>query len=298
MTLLVSAPATPRSRLLPILLVAGAFALVGCGDDDDAPAVDLGVTGDLGGGDLGAPDLGGDADGGVEADLGPAPEDLGAASDAGPAVDAAFPAGSLTITGVLREQPVSGMGELVAGATICVIEPAGGPCVPSAADGSFTATGIPENTRMLVEITAPMYTPALATVTSGTTNVSFNYLLAKRSTVSLLGFAIGQTIDATKGQIFVQTGATAGVVVTLTPTSGSGPFYASATGVPSMGLSSTTTSGAAVFANVAPGDYVVGFAHPTLTCAATGFAWAGSAAETTDVRIAADHISSTVVDCL
>jgi hypothetical protein len=286
----------PRFRFVSSLLVASALTLVGCGDDDDAPPVDLGTGSDLGSPDLGTPDLGGDVDGGTSDDLGTGADDLGTATDAGPGVDAAFPAGMLTIRGVLREQPVSGMGELVAGASVCVIEPAGGPCVTSGADGSFTATGIPENTRMLVEITAPMYQPAYATVTSGTTDVSFNYLLAKRSTVSLLGFAIGQTINAMRGQIFVQTGV-ADVVVTLAPASGTGPFYASAAGVPSMGLSATTSSGAAVFANVEPGDYVVTFAHPTLTCVATGFAWAGTAAETTDVRVAADHISSTVVDC-
>jgi hypothetical protein len=116
--------------------------------------------------------------------------------------------------------------------------------------------------------------------------------------VATLGFVISETIMATKGHIFVQTGDAAGVTVTLTPTSGAGPFYATAAGVPSTTLTETTTSGTAIFANVDPGDYVVTFSHATLTCAPTGFAWAGTAAETTRVPVQADHITSTIVTCM
>jgi len=282
------------------LLLAASLAAVGCGDDDAGPTP---LT-DMGGGtDMNRTDLGGgDVDLGTSADLG-APLDMPAATDAGAAVDAAFPMGTLTINGTITELTATGEGGVIAGATICVIEPAGGPCVTSAADGTFTATGIPENTEMLIEITKDAFMPALATVTSGTIDVDFSYLIARRTTVATLGFVISETIMPTKGQIFAQIGAAggggaAGVTVTLTPTSGAGPFYATAAGVPSRTLTETTTSGTAIFANVDPGDYVVTFSHATLTCTPTGFAWAGTAAETTRLPVQADHITSTIVTCI
>jgi len=277
------------------LLIAASLAAVGCGDDDagTAPATDMGGGSDMNRADLG----GGDVDLGTSADLG-APLDMPAAADAGAAVDAAFPTGTLTINGELTELTATGRGGLIDGARVCVIEPAGGPCVTSAADGTFTATGIPADTEMLLELTKDGFVPALATVTSGTVDVDFSYLMARRTTVATLGFVISETIMPTKGQIFIQTGAAAGVSVTLTPTSGAGPFYATAGGVPSRTLTETTTSGTAIFANVDPGDYVVTFSHATLTCTPTGFAWTGTVAETTRLPVQADHITSTVVDCM
>lgn len=275
------------------LLIAASLAAVGCGDDDagTTPPADMGGGTDMNRADLGEVDMG------TIADLG-APLDMPATVDAGAEVDAAFPTGTLTINGELTELTAAGAGGAVSAATICVIEPVGGPCVTSAADGTFTATGIPENTEMLVEVTKDNFMPALATVTSGTVDVAFSYLIARRTTVAGLGLLISESIMETKGHIFVQTGGADGVTVTLTPTSGAGPFYATAAGVPSRTLTETTTSGTAIFANVDPGEYVVTFSHATLTCAPTGFAWAGTAAETTRVPVQADHITSTIVTCM
>lgn len=268
------------------LLIAGAFVSAACGERDPAPP---------------PRDLGGDVDMGGSVDMG-TPVDMTTPVDMPEIVDlnfdANFPTGTLTINGTLTELTATGAGGPIEGVLICVIVPLGGPCVMSAADGTFTATGIPETTEMLVELTAPLYQPALATVTTGTTDVTFSYLMAKRATVSTLGTIIGQRIDATKGQIFVQAGDAAGVTVTLSPASGTGPFYSTATGIPSRTLTETTVSGAAVFANVDPGEYIVTFSHATLMCPPTGFAWAGTVAETTRVPVQADHVSSTVALCM
>lgn len=275
------------------LLIAASLAAVGCGDDDAGTT----APNDMGGGtDMNRADLG-NVDMGTIADLG-APLDMPAAADAGAAVDAAFPMGTLTINGELTELTATGRGGMIGGAMVCIVEPAGGPCVTSVADGTFTATGIPENSEMLIELTKDAFMPALATVTSGTVDVDFSYLMASRRTVATLGSVIREPIMATKGHIFVQTGGADGVTVTLTPTSGAGPFYATAAGIPSRTLTETTTSGTAIFANVDPGEYLVAFSHATLTCAPTGFAWAGTAAETTRVPVQADHITSTIVDCM
>lgn len=283
-----------RLNIVGLVLVASALAFVGCGDDDVAPPTDMGCTTCT---DMNmSADLGVPVDMSMSADMNSA-VDMPAIIDAGP-IDFAFPTGTLTINGMLTELTATGAGGPIAGATICVVLPLGGPCVTSAADGSFTATGIPASTEMLLELTAPTFFPALATVTSGTTDVAFSYLMATRATVSTLGLIIGERIDATKGQIFVQSGDLAGVTVTLAPASGTGPFYSGATGIPSRTLTETTTSGASVFANVPAGDYVVTFSHATAMCSPTGFSWSGTVAETTRVTVQADRITSTVANCI
>ncbi len=269
-----------------VLFLAAALALAGCTSRAATPP---------------PADMGSVSDEGLLVDEG-APTDAGMAEDMPPALDAGdfdanFPAGTLTINGTLTELTAAGAGGPVVGATVCVIVPVGGPCMTSGADGTFTATGIPAGTEMLVELNAPMYQPALATVTSGAIDVDFAYLMVKRSTVRLLGGALTLAIDATKGQIFVQSGNAAGTTVALAPLSGTGPYYSTAAGLPSPALTETTTSGAAIFANVAPGDYVVTFANATLTCDPTGFSWSGTAPETTKVTVQADHITSTVAFC-
>jgi hypothetical protein len=277
-------PLANRPRAV-VLSLALALVSAGCSSRNDTPPRDLGTEVDLGT----TPDLGEPTDMNTE--------DVPAVVDAGD-FDANFPAGTLTINGTLTELTATGPGSPVAGATVCVIQPAGGPCMVSAADGTFIATGIPENTQMLVELTAPTFHPALATVTTGTTDVTFGYFMIKRSTVGLLGTILGLSIDASKGQIFVQSGSSAGTVVSLSPASGTGPYYSDASSLPSRTLTSTSTSGAAIFANVAPGDYVVTFANPSVTCNPTGFSWAGTAPETTNVTVRADRITSTVALCL
>lgn len=63
--------------------------------------------------------------------------------------------------------------------------------------------------------------------------------------------------SATTGFIALRAGVNevTGVVATLAPASGTGPVYLDAMGVPTPSLTGTTTSGAVLFGNVAPGHY-------------------------------------------
>lgn len=272
------------------LVLCAALSMLGC-ETSDTPADDAAVTPT----DAASSDaFMAAADAFVAPDAGP--------SDAGPQPDAPFPMGSLTITGRVSELSASGMGAVQPDVSVCVVQPMGGPCAISDAGGMFSSMMIPEDTEMLLEFTKPSFFPAIATVTSGTTDVSFNYFIATRATVDLLATLLRTTVDPTRGEIFVQLGMgadAAGLTVSIEPDPGAmaGPYYTMG-GIPSRSLMATTEDGTAIFANVPPGDYVVTVTAPAgITCGPTGFAWAGSMPNQSRVPVRADTITSTTLLC-
>jgi hypothetical protein len=262
------------------------LSLAACGDDDGGtppppPPADMG-----GGVDMGAPDdSGAPDDAGVPVDM-PSPVDLG--------VDAMFPAGALTLSGTARD--FNSEAPLV-GAQVCVVEPAGGPCATTDAEGAFRLEGMPEDTNVLVTFAATGYFPIAVTVRMRSTDVTVNYTIPMRDVVnSLARLVSGTRADPTKGHVFVQTARTAGVTTTIAPMTGEGPVYTSG-GLPSPAASSTTADGTGIYANFTPGEYEITFTPPPgNTCVDTEVNWPAGENKSR-LRILADHITSLTMDC-
>jgi hypothetical protein len=275
----------PRSFAL---VTGGAllWTLAACGDDDGATPPPPPPPADMGDVDMRMPvDSGAPDDAGMSADM-------PLATDAG--VDAMFPAGTLAIIGTLRDFSTEAP---LAGAQVCVAEPAGGPCATTDASGAFRLDGMPEETNVLVTFNATGYFPIAVTVRMRATDVAIDYTIPMRDVVhSLARLVSGARADPAKGHVFVQTARTAGVTTTMAPMTGMGPVYTSG-GLPSPAATSTTTDGTAIYANFAPGEYEITFVPPPgNACVDTEVNWPAGENKSR-LRILADHITSLTMDC-
>jgi hypothetical protein len=203
-------------------------------------------------GDGGAPDAGGED----ASDAG----DGGAAADAG---DAAPPATTMP----------------VAGAQVCVHQNAVIPCATTAADGTFTLSGLPSFTNVVLTVLKDGYRPTLRPIETASTDMDGTARPIALTSATAPDPAVPVTIDwQNKGQLtlfaigpLVDAGPNAyggdfGASVALTPASGSGPFFIHDDGT--YALTATSFVGvAALYDNLDPGTYELTYTDAIHDCA-------------------------------
>jgi hypothetical protein len=153
-------------------------------------------------------------------------------------------------------------------------------CVTSDASG-HVELDLPKDAELMLRCESPSHGPAYMTWALGKLDIDAGKfgLLAKNSQNTLLLLA-GATDTANLGAITVNVYTdlvnrderVPGGTATLSPATGIGPVYISDQKLPVPALTAMTVGGPALFVDVAPGDAVVTFAHPTLPCEA-GFGW-------------------------
>jgi hypothetical protein len=244
-------------------------------------------------GKTGASDAGGSkADGGPEADA--------SANDAGgPAV---------AVSGTIRDYSTS---EPLAGMRICLYFPKESPqpCTKSAADGHYEIA-MPQNAMVGLSYVLAGYTSEiLIGLTGSETAQQLDYSAFPTATTDALAGAAGQKLDATKAQLFVSVTApsstpglgagVSGVTMAISPSSGAGPFYASSSGLPDTGLTSTSAFGLAAFVNVEPGQSVIALTPPSGSCAPStpGASWPGTGPNSTTAVLVAGYLTHVTVPC-
>jgi len=193
----------------------------------------------------------------------------------------------------------------IGAAEVCLIVPEDGPCVMTGFDGEFQFPNIPRNTRVMFRFIKNGYYPNMAHYTTKETEEFLTYYLTNDE-VNDLAFNVAEVArDDNKSVLIfaVRTGKgpdatnVPDVTVTLSPTSGVGPFYAMATGLDKT-LTATTTTGGGSWFNVEPGSYTLTYTHATKKCEPY-YGWKHEGAENTlDVRTDPGFITYTNQICV
>jgi hypothetical protein len=238
----------------------------------------------------------------------------GAAGGSAGAAGSAGSAGSAGAGGGDAGPPVSVSGATLAltnsapivGFQVCVYQNPSVPCVMTNALGDYTISGVPGNSELLLEFTKTGYFPVLRTITTDTTDMDIG-AITHPSTAEANAFAglVGTSIDPTKGQVLALALETVllsdggsgfygqdGVVASMTPMSGTGPFYTTGDPpIPSTTATATDGSGIGLFANVTPGEVEVEMTHPTKACTRyVQAAWQGTTPTASRVPVVAGYL--------
>ncbi|MCA9672620.1 MAG: hypothetical protein KC503_43800 [Myxococcales bacterium] len=205
---------------------------------------------------------------------------------------------SRTITGTLKTFATS---TAVDGAQICVTGVSPAPaCATSDSSGNFTLPGAP-NRDFLLEVTKTGYVDFVLTHRQGQTSTSVSLLMIPTTVAVGVATAVGTTLQVGKGfVIFTVTGTVLdGTTIALTPTSGEGPYYGDATGVPNTTNTATTSGGTAVILNINPAaSYDLKITTKAgATCVRDQWTWAGAAADSVKFPILADQAMVVGVVC-
>ena len=190
----------------------------------------------------------------------------------------------------------------IPGFKVCLYQKPAVPCVTSDSNGLFSLVGVPANSEVLLEFTKQDYLAVLRTATTGPNGVDVGGAgYPKNSEALLFANAIGSTIDITKGQVLLsafQQGSSGldgqdGVTASLSPSSGKGPFYLSASNLPDLNLTQTSTSGFGLFNNVDPGTVEIDLTHGSKSCQVLPTAaWAGSSPSKSKVPVVAGYLTA------
>lgn len=194
----------------------------------------------------------------------------------------------------------------LAGAEVCITSPAGIGCVTTNAEGTYTLSGLPQQTRVTATVKkAPDYFPVNAAFITRTNDFTINAVLLQTALVELAFTAAGITLDTTRGAILVRAydpaigldSAVAGLTGEISPAnSGDGPIYNSADSIPSN-ATETSSSGTWAVVNLEAGTYQVKTSGAGRTCPGT-FHWPGQAgASWVETPVLAGHVTYVYVDC-
>ncbi len=213
-----------------------------------------------------------------------------AGGDAGPTSTV-----SGSIVGLISSTtPVSGM-------KVCVYKTPSIPCVTTGSNGNYQLMGVPANAEVLLEYTKTGYLSSLVTVKTVVGPMSIGQFQAPTtSEADTFASMVGTTIDTTKGQILITAfqgapGSYTGqdnVTATVTPKSGTGPFYLTSSMLPSTSLTTTSTAGIGLFANVSPGDVEVTLTHLSKSCQRMGTSWSGTTPTASKVKVVAGYLTA------
>ena len=150
-----------------------------------------------------------------------------------------------------RTSSLTDLSTAVPGFKVCVFQDTSVPCVVSDSLGDFQLPGVPASSEVLLEFTRASYYPVLRTVTTHGSatdigNAGYPSLIEANAFASI----VGTTIDNNKGQVLFSALQPAlgfagqdGVTASMTPASGSGPFYVSAAQLPDPTLTTTSEAG-------------------------------------------------------
>jgi hypothetical protein len=206
-------------------------------------------------------------------------EGLGPASDGG--MDASADMDAATGDGGEFEAPP------IAGVTVCVNQMPSIACVTSASDGTFTLEGLPGGTNLALTLNKTGYIPTLIPIQTARTDMDGRSTPVSMNSSAAPPPAVPVTLDWTEsGQILAfaigpsPTGAMnnfpddPGAVISLSPMSGSGPYYQSTGG--SYDLDASAYDGFyAMYVNVAPGMYTLTYTDSRNDCEAINFPYSG-----------------------
>jgi hypothetical protein len=188
----------------------------------------------------------------------------------------------------------------VAGMQVCVYGDSSVPCVFTDEFGAYAISGVEADAEILLQFTKAGYFPAVVTVKTTLAALDIGEFPAPSTgEASIFASIAGVTLDSAKGQLLgtaVQTGSSGGLVgqdgitMTISPASGTGPFYTNAQSLPDPAATSTGPSGLGLWANVNPGEVEVTFTHPTKTCTPLAMAWPGTAANSVRMTVVAGYL--------
>ncbi len=203
----------------------------------------------------------------------------------------------------------------VANLQVCLYSPmlSPQPCATTGADGTYSLPGIPASTQVAASLTGGAYYPSLYLKTTGAADETNDIEAISSGTITLLTAVVNVQADPTKGQIAVialdgnppPDGGTgpahnSGISVALTPSSGSGPFYLDATGIPQMvnKQSMTSAKGVGAYINVDPGVVELTYTAPAgITCAAPIAGWPGSTPSSIKALVVAGYGTAAYMTC-
>jgi hypothetical protein len=253
-------------------------SLVDAPSNDDAPVLHDGGTFKLqwliqpgGSGNIGlAIEAGASTEGGAEGGADSSVAEGG--DDGGGASDGAGYQGDGSVPGV-------------EGVQVCVYQTPSIACATTAADGTFTLTGLPPLTNMALTLNKAGYQPQLLSISTASTDMDERQYPVYLSQLPDAGPPIGKAVDlTTKGALtlFVlghsptgsgDFGGEPGVSASLLPMSGDGPFYLASGGIDLSATAFTTTGLQALYYNLAPGMYTVTYSDPdpSKDCEGVGF---------------------------
>ncbi len=232
--------------------------------------------------------------------------DDGAKGGAGGAGGSGGAEGGATVTGTVTLTefvpggvPDGGTATPIAGAEVCIVVPAGGPCATTDAMGTASLEGA-KNTEFALRISKAGYLTLNLQTKSGDTDATRNLTLVPDALATAFAGVVGVPWpDATNGVVSVGVGdgmvSTVGASVSITG-SAAGPFYLSEAGVPDATLTATSGNGVAFFATVPVGDQTVSVTPPSGTCT-VGFGWANGTPNQAKAMVEANALTSTSFAC-
>jgi hypothetical protein len=213
-----------------------------------------------------------------------------------------------TVTDLQSKKPIANL-------QICLFSPmlSPQPCATTAADGTYTLPGIPASTQVAASIKGGAYYPTLYLKTTGAADETYDLQAIASGTITLLAAVVNVQADDTKGDIaFIAldgnpppdggTGPAhnSGIAVALSPSSGSGPFYLAANGIPQMVNQQTVTStqGVGTYINVDPGVVELTYTPPAgVTCSTPIAGWPGSTPSSIKALVAAGYGTAAYMTC-
>jgi hypothetical protein len=236
-------------------------------------------------------------------------DDATPSSDAGDAGGYAGP--TIRIEGIMVSYPCTHC-EGIPALTVCVYDEPSLPCAITGTFGNFDI-GVPANRNTALTFVADGYDSALMAVTTSSSDQSgWEIGLSPANEMTALAGALGLPFPATT-TCFVTTGVEAyppgdpnalatlvGATIAIDPASDAGTLYQTSTLTPDPGATSTTSSGAAFFGNVGPGEISVVYtaASGSLTCVPAVGGWRGAVANEIRVPVAAGFDSYANVYCV
>jgi hypothetical protein len=179
----------------------------------------------------------------------------------------------------------------VEGAMICVYQNSAIPCATTDSKGEFTLGGLPPVTNVPLTLEKTGYYPeilAINTPGTDTDDTMYPQYLSKVTDETYLQ-TLGITPDTTKGRVQVAAigfahdagltglgfGADVGAMISLSPMSGTGPFFVDHGNLYAPDAGSYVGLLATYF-NVDPGMYAVTVIDPVNDCEATSFPFSGN----------------------
>ena len=192
----------------------------------------------------------------------------------------------------------------VANLQVCLYSPmlSPQPCATTGADGTYSLPGIPASTQVAASLTGGAYYPSLYLKTTGAADETNDIEAISSGTITLLTAVVNVQADPTNPPPDGGTGPAhnSGISVALTPSSGSGPFYLDATGIPQMvnKQSMTSAKGVGAYINVDPGVVELTYTAPAgITCAAPIAGWPGSTPSSIKALVVAGYGTAAYMTC-
>ena len=182
--------------------------------------------------------------------------------DAGTSTDAAVPANS-------SASPLSGV-------KVCLFEDESSPCATTDAAGRFSVSGLPAKSQVMISFEKAGYVPMVLPIETGSTDMDGAVAgPLPMPSAEISPWSMPVAIDSVdKGMIVTfavtlnggNVGGAVGTNLTLTPKRGDGPYFITDRNLLDVSATSIVNQ-AALYVNLDPGTYELGFEKPGHDCA-------------------------------